>query len=150
MFSILEGLLEKLRDSCLRNSKTVCLLVDLHWTDFATCLLIGSCERITPCSLVHLINNHTSIYLIFASPYTTCYFQLMVHVWSLWEGSSDSFVLQIYPCRWWILITLWPQEVKEQSSSLSEVRSHDAKALFSHIVSNWHLFLGRSGFLIAH
>lgn len=77
-------------------------LADLHGTHFATYLLIGSCWRTTPCCLVCLINRHRSIYLSFASPYTTCYFQLMVHDWSLWDRGLESSVLQIYPRHWWL------------------------------------------------
>lgn len=99
----LRGLARELPHQLLEQKQECVLLYDLHLLHLAIYLLIGCCQRITPCSLIHLFNGHKSIYLSFVSPYTPCYFQLIVHVWSWQKGGSDSSMLQIYHCHWWLL-----------------------------------------------
>lgn len=117
----LRGLAREILQQLLQEKQDRALLADLLLTHFATYLLIGAC-RITPWCLVCLINSRRSIYLSFASPFTPCYFQLMVHVWSSWESGSEWSMLHIYSCHC-NHVTSWPWEVKMQNSSLGWVRS---------------------------
>ena len=134
------GLAREILHQLLQDNQDYALLVDLHLTHFATYLLTGACQ-ITPQRVVCLINSHRSIYLSFTSPYTPCYFQLMVHIWSYWESGSEWSMLHIYSCHC-IHVTSWPREVKQQNSSLCWVRSLACKVLFSnHATSNWRIFL---------
>lgn len=75
----LKGLPEKFIASCWRKNKTMLLLADLHLTHFATYLLLGYCQGITPCCLICLIISHKSIYLSFASSYISSYWFMSYH-----------------------------------------------------------------------
>lgn len=117
----LRGLAREILQQLLQEKQDTALLADLHLTHVVTYLLIGACQ-ITPWCLVCLVNSYRSVYLSFASLYTPCYFQLMVHVWSSWESSSEWSMPHIYSCHC-IHVTSWPREVKVQSSSLCWVRN---------------------------